>query len=157
MLIKGVDKSGKAIPIAPAEAIPHAVQYGVKTQNTSENIFWVDPKSVEVTAFHHTPVDEQGNWVAHAHGEAMIGKTTVANDRFHLPKKYSFKMRFSSSKDAFGIPDIKVDDFAIEVMETNPSKLIGEVDTSQEKAPLAVGELTASSAQGGRPSKKVVK
>ena len=157
MLIKGVDKSGKAIPIAPKDAIPNAVQYGVKSKNTSDSVFWVDPKSVKVTAFHHTPIDEKGNWVAHAHGEAMIGKTTVANDRFHLAKPHTFKMRFSSAKDDFGIPDIKVDEFDIEAMETNPSKLIGNVDTSQEKAPLAVGELSPTNAQGGRPSKKVVK
>lgn len=158
MLIKGIEKGGKAIPIAPKDAIPYAVQYGVKSKNTPETIFWVDPKKVTVSSFHHNVVDVDGNWVAQVSGQAMIGKTDVATDMFHVEKLCNYKMKYKSGKDAVGIPDIIVDSFEFSQVETNPAKMVGYVETAQAPA-LAMGELQAQSEPtgGGKPSKKMAK
>ncbi len=156
MLIKGIEKGGKAIPITPKEAIPHAVQYGVKSKNTSDTIFWVDPKTVAVSSFHHNTTDD-GNWTAQVSGQAMIGHTDVATDQFHVGKLCNFSVKYRSGRDSFGIPDIVVDNFDYTKIETNPAKRIGPVDSTQA-VPLATGELQAQPApSGGKPARKLSK
>jgi hypothetical protein len=155
MLLKSVTKKGAPVPMTPRECAPFAVVSGVKAMNTNDMIYWADPKTVEITSFSASD-DEKGEWKAWAEGTVLIGRTSVSNDRFFVPRPNAFSVRYASSKDPLGLPDISVEAFECKPVETNPSNNVGPVDRTN--APVAVaGEISAQSAQptkGGQPRSK---
>ena len=113
MLIKSVGKGGTAVPYNPEEALTFAVEYGVKSLNSDDKIFWVVRDSVKKTKIHFRP-NPDGTWEAMAEGIAAIGHTDVKTDRFHEPRQKHFFVEYKPSKDSLGLPDIAVVKFHTE-------------------------------------------
>lgn len=113
MLIKGVTKTGDAIPMSPNEAFPKAVVRAVSTMNDSSWVYIADEKSVVLDSPIEVVADKMG-WVATGKGKVMVGKCRVSDDQFFVPKMYEFAIRCASTKDLLGIPDIELKDVSIE-------------------------------------------
>ena len=107
MLIKAVNRQGNAVPYSPEEALTFAVEYGVKSKNTSEKIYWVVRDSIKHTKIHFNNMPD-GTWEAIAEGVAHIGHTDVATDAFHDARPKQFSVHYKPVKDGLGLPDIGV-------------------------------------------------
>lgn len=155
MLVKQVSKKGDAVPYEPAEVLATAIAYGVKTQNTSEKIFWVLGGSITKGTFDSLNKSIDKSWHATATGTAKIGFTETKTDQFHEPRLYNFKVKYSSAKDSLGLPDIKIDEFEMEPIERNPAVLMNFPDMTY-KAPVAEEiKAPAKAAAAAAPSAKV--
>jgi hypothetical protein len=124
MLIKKA-VGGEPIPYSPSEALPYAVEYGVKSLNTQDSVHWTLKKSVESGDMHHVTVPQNNRryrdgWEATATGTVMIGKTCTKTDRFFEPRKHSFSIKYKSSVDELGLPDLEIVSFKTELISTNP-------------------------------------
>ena len=107
MLIKAVTRQGTPIPYTPEEALPFAVEYGVKSLNSDKSIYWVLKDTVKLDAIHYNQLPG-GEWEAVAEGTASIGQTLVEQDLFMDSKESRFKVHYKPSKDGLGLPDITV-------------------------------------------------
>lgn len=125
MQIKATDKKGNAIAFQPHELVDKAILYGIKTQNSLERVYWIKPGVTMDGAIqsHVNPVDN--TWTAQAKGSVLIGYTDAKTDQFFEPKRYAFEVHYSSSKDNLGLPDLKIDLFTMDLLDANPSKLMG--------------------------------
>lgn len=144
MLIKSVSKTGHAVPFEPNEAAPMAVMYAIKTKNTADTVFWALKNTIKVDGCTFTKHPD-GNWEASATGTAMVGTTTVATDKFSIPRLSKFFIEYKHSKDAVGIPDISVTEATFTQVGNNPSKMVGAVDTTNTQPQTVVGELAVES------------
>ena len=128
MLIKKITQKGKPIPYTPKEAIPFAVARSAKVKSTLAVVYWVDRRSIIVTSFKSGPTDTEGGWEAWAEGTVAVGKTMASTGKFHVTKSHAFNTHYKSGKDDLGVPDIVVlDDSTLDLLEVNPSKLVGDV------------------------------
>ena len=119
MLIKSSTPKGIAIPHSPEEALHAAILYGLKTQNSQERVYWVEKGSVEGAVSHTKGAND--SYAAQSSGTAMVGFTETATDQFFAARKYAFTVKYHSSKDAIGLPDIAIDEFTMSPVEQNPS------------------------------------
>lgn len=124
MLIKAVNRQGNAVPYTPEEALPFAVEYGVKSNNTLDTVYWVIRESIKIKNVHFNQ-KQDGAWEAIADGTADIGFTESKTDRFHDPKPHRFSVQYTPTKDSLGMPDIAVVKFEIEKIGQNPSASVG--------------------------------
>jgi hypothetical protein len=145
MLVKGVTKNGDAIPLSPREALPAAMAIAVAAWG-SDFVHWLGSQDFKVEKFDST-IKAKNDYDAVSTGTCLIGKTRVADDRFYAAKPYSYDIHFKSSRDEIGTPHVSVVSFKAEPLETDPSKLVGEVDTKNEK-PQEDGEIKPQA--GGR-------
>ena len=112
MLIKSVTSKGNAVPHTPEEALPTALEYGLKLQSGNDKVYWVLRGSLVVEGqVGHLINQLDGSYTAQAAGSAMVGYTDVVTDKFFDAKPYNFSVRYHSSKDSIGLPDIKIDEF----------------------------------------------
>jgi hypothetical protein len=117
MLIKSTVR-GNPIPYTPSEALPYAVEYGVKGMNDNDTIYWALRDTIKSSACQHIAVpssDKRGraSWEANASGSVVVGRTATKTDKFFQPKKYNFVIRYKSALDTLGLPDIEVLDFKL--------------------------------------------
>jgi len=126
MLIKNVtrkgSKKGTAVPYSPEEAALFAVERGVKILSTSDTIYWVIRKSIQVKVSSVVP-GANGSYSASASGTAQIGTTDVKTDQFYAPKTYNVSVSYKSTKDSRGLPDIEIVEFEANPLSTNPREL----------------------------------
>jgi len=144
MLIKSVSKTGHAIAFEPNEAAAVAVMYAIKTKNTSDTVFWALKNTIKIENCTFTKHPD-GNWEAIASGTAMVGTTTVATDKFSIPRLSQFSVEYKHTKDSVGMPDIAVTEASFSQVGTNPSKMVGAVDTTNVLPQTVVGELAVES------------
>ena len=166
MLIKGITKKGDAIPLTAKEALPYAINIALSAQNTTDWVFWLDPKSVKAQAFSENSKGNNKGYDAFSSGTFRLGKTRAQDDRFFSPKDHAYEIHFESSKDEIGAPHVTVVSFKMEQISTNPAKNIGKVEIDntpvarmslgelapQEETPKAPAVEEARPAQGGRVS-----
>ena len=110
MLIKAVTRQGNPVPYSPEEALPYAVEYGVKSMNTQERVYWVLKNTVQKDSIHYNNLPD-GGWEAVAEGSASIGHTVTSTDAFMDAKNTKFKIHYKPGKDELGLPDIKIVSF----------------------------------------------
>lgn len=136
MLVKAATKKGEAVPFEPKEALPTALEYGLKKQSSQARIYWVRRDTVKGdVSFTKNTVD--GFYTAIANGTAMVGYTDAATDLFHDAKPYKFSVTYHSTKDGLGLPDIFVDKFEMGPVNQDPSAMMNFPDltlpTTEEK------------------------
>lgn len=162
MLIKTTVKgkgrgAGNPVLYTPEECAVFAVQYGVSSLNTQEELYWVHKDSIKIEEFSCAVAGDNGvTWTAAAKGTAMVGKTIVNTDEFFAPRPYSFQVLYKSAKDHLGLPDIEVVEMKMGPTESNPSVLMGFEDKTIPEAPPAarfdkladVGEVIAEAKSG---------
>jgi hypothetical protein len=135
MLIKSVikqgNRGGEPVLYTAEECATFAVEYGVRSKNTLDTVYWVPRNSVKVDNVSSSKGDT-GSWAAEATGTAMIGKTIAKTDEFFEPKLHSFHVKYKSSKDNLGLPDIQIVEMTIAPVSTNPTDLMGFAHPSDE-------------------------
>lgn len=147
MLIKGVTKKGDAIPLSPAEALTAAIGMGLSQKNNSEYVYWLGSKTVKTEAF-QANTQPDNVYDAFSEGVCSVGKTRVLDDKFFDAKPYRYKIHYKSSKDDFGLPHVSVESFDLTPAETNPAKMVGEVNRENVSLNLS-GEIEPTN-KGGR-------
>lgn len=137
MYIKSATKKGTPVTFGAEESLEKAVTYGVKSQNTTSNVYWALMGSVKKDSVSSTVVgkDKWGNdrWEASATGTVLVGRTDAKTDAFHEPQQHKFKIKYASGEDDRSLPDIEVVSFSLV-----------PVKNASEIARLAVDNITVS-------------
>lgn len=152
MLIKGVTPGGDAIPLTPQEALSAAIALGLSSKNNDEFVFWLGDKNVRAEQMIVTPKNDK-DYDAFVEGACTVGKTRIIDDKFYTARPHRFKIHYMSAKDEIGAPHVKVESFEMSALETDPSKMVGEVDRTNVSIAAVDGEITPQTAppqvQGG--------
>jgi len=150
MLIRSVDRTGEPVLFTPRDALPFALQKGMKLKNTLDRIYWVMIDGLTVDSFSslNTPADatkkkDKGGWQASATGKVDIGYTDAKTDKFYDAKSYKFKIEYRSSKDGLGLPDIKVTSFEFQPLSNNPADKMRFEDLTLKKEVHAAKKMEA--------------
>jgi hypothetical protein len=119
-------KRGNPVRFNAEESLQKAVTYGIKTQNTADNVFWALLGTVKKLTISSTVMgkDKWGNdmWKATATGTVDIGKTVAATDEFHKARPHQFAISYMAGYDDLGMPDIEVTSFTVKPVQ-NASEL----------------------------------
>lgn len=110
MLIKTISSKGAPIPYTPEEALPFAVEYGVRAMSDDVRVYWTVRESIKQGSIHYNKLPD-GSWEAIADGSAHVGYSSTKDDRFHDAKPIKFKIQYKPTKDNLGLPDIQVVSF----------------------------------------------
>ena len=152
MIIKSVTAKGDAVPYTPREALVYAVRLGLSSLNDTTQVFWSHDPSPTATTFDVQQLEDT-NYEAKATGTTLVGRTTLPNDVFCMPKLYEFDIHYKSSKDPIGAPHLSIISFQAKPTSTNPADNVGLVPVSAPSEPLSLGEIVPTSGGKARGKK----
>jgi hypothetical protein len=144
MIIKAVTAKGDAVPMTAEEAVGKAIVAALVTKNTTDMVFWADTTAAKI----NRPIRSMNHpdgWEAWVTGEVPVGKTRTMDDQFFTPKPHTFAVHYKLAKDDLGMPSLKIVDFSMAPIQSNPAAAKFGAITAPTATPDPASEEESSS------------